>query len=125
MFSLLLLLLLLLILLVLSLAAAVSTFRTTGAIPMAIRGHPRYRAFKILGGNFALGERVAPNEREIEVASRRNPTAAMTHASAAHVRLCLALDSGRERREGDGLGRFTLSERDGTCGRNLFSFNSV
>ena len=63
---------------------------------MALRGHPRYRAFKILGGNFALGERVAPNEREIEMASRRNPTDVMAYASAAHVRLCLALSVGRE-----------------------------
>ena len=68
---------------------------------MALRGHPRYRAFKILGGNFALGERVAPNEREIEMASRRNPTDVMVYASGAHVRLCLALNGDRERREGD------------------------
>lgn len=54
---------------------------------MALRGHPRYRAFKILPGNFALGERVAPNDKEIEAASRRKPsTNAMEHASAAHVR---------------------------------------
>lgn len=53
---------------------------------MALRGHPRYRAFKILPGNFALGERVAPNDKEIEAASRRKPsTNAMEHASAAHV----------------------------------------
>lgn len=56
-------------------------------IPMALRGHPRYRAFKILPGNYALGERVAPNDKEIEAASRRKPsTNAMEHASAAHVR---------------------------------------
>lgn len=53
---------------------------------MAIRGHPRYRAFKILPGNFALGERVAPNEKEIEAAARRKPSVnAMEHASGAHV----------------------------------------
>lgn len=53
---------------------------------MALRGHPRYRAFKILPGNFALGERVAPNEKEVEAAARRKPSRnAMEHASGAHV----------------------------------------
>ncbi|CAM9372906.1 unnamed protein product [Pylaiella littoralis] len=60
--------------------------KLSGVIPMAIRGHPRYRAFKILAGNVALGERVAPNEKEIEAAARRKPSVnAMEHASAAHA----------------------------------------
>lgn len=53
---------------------------------MALRGHPKYRAFKILAGNIALGERVAPNEKEVEAAARRMPSKdAMAHASGAHV----------------------------------------
>lgn len=63
---------------------------SAGVIPKALRGHPRYLSFKILPGNVALGEKVAPGVREVEAATRRMPsTTAMSHTSAAHVRwLC-------------------------------------
>lgn len=57
-----------------------------GVIPLALRGHPKYMAFKILPGNVALGERAALSLKQIDLASRKEPTDAMTHASVALVK---------------------------------------
>lgn len=69
-----------------------------GVIPKALRGHPRYLSFKILSGNIALGEKVAPNEREIEAASRRtSATSAIAHVTAVHVSSTAISSVGRMR----------------------------
>ncbi|CAM9251907.1 unnamed protein product, partial [Discosporangium mesarthrocarpum] len=57
--------------------------KLSGVIPKAVRGHPKYQAFVILKGNVALGERVAPNNEEIEAAMNKKPTATPKSHGAA------------------------------------------